>query len=52
MQIETTPFNPFTGKNPDEVWRELHKIAVPVDRVTAMKQIEEIIKERKAQAKK
>lgn len=52
MEIKSAPFNPFTGRDSNEVWRELHKIAVPADRNIAMKQIEEIIKERKAQTKK
>lgn len=46
------PGNPFYGRNPDEVWKELLSKTVPVDRSVAMKQIEEIIKERKAQIKK
>ena len=46
------PSNPFYGRNPEEVWKELLSKAVRVDRETAMKQLEEIVKERKALTKK
>lgn len=44
--------NPFYGRNPNDVWKELLSKAVPADKIVAMKQIEETIKARKAQTKK
>lgn len=42
------PGNPFYGRDPEEVWKEILAKVIPADREVAMKQIEDIIKERKA----
>jgi hypothetical protein len=33
------PPNPFTGKNPDEVWKELLAQSIPISREVAMEKM-------------
>jgi len=48
MNTQKTVFNPFEGRDPNEVWEEIRKNSKPTTRIKALKEISSIIKKNRS----